>query len=193
MKHSPGTSGRMFAGLGKNGINVMAIAQGSSERNISAVVRQTDAAKALNALHEAFFLSDRKLLNVFLVGTGLIGKVLINMIHDQFAKLAKENLLEVNVVAVANSKKMLCKEDGLNLKTCVDEMKNGEAMTMSSFVDHMLHLNLPNSIFVDCTSSEDVTAFYEAILSANISIVTPNKKANSGPLAKYQSMRSTAF
>jgi aspartokinase/homoserine dehydrogenase 1 len=194
MKHSPGTSGRMFAALGKNGINVVAIAQGSSERNISAVVRQPDVAKALNALHEAFFLSDRKLLNIFLVGTGLIGTALIRMVEEQFVKLAKENLLEVNIVAVANSKKMLFEEGGLKLNDCIDKMKReGESMTMSSFVEHMLTLNLPNSIFVDCTSSLEVTEFYEAILSANISIVTPNKKANSGSLEKYKSLKSTAF
>jgi aspartokinase/homoserine dehydrogenase 1 len=194
MKHSPGTSGRMFAALGKNGINVAAIAQGSSERNISAVVRQADVAKALNALHEAFFLSDRKVLNLFIVGTGLIGTALVNMVEEQFSKLAKENLLEVNVVAVANSKKMLFNEEGLKLKTGVDEMKQkGEQMAMTSFVDQMLGLNLPNSIFVDCTSSLEVTDFYEAILSANISIVTPNKKANSGSLEKYRSLKATAF
>jgi bifunctional aspartokinase / homoserine dehydrogenase 1 len=148
----------------------------------------------LNALHEAFFLSDRKVLNLFIVGTGLIGTALVNMVEEQFSKLAKENLLEVNVVAVANSKKMLFNEEGLKLKTCVDEMKQkGEAMAMASFVDQMLGLNLPNSIFVDCTSSLEVTDFYEAILSANISIVTPNKKANSGSLEKYRSLKSTAF
>ncbi len=194
MKHSPGTSGRMFSALGKNGINVSAIAQGSSELNISAVINQSDVAKALNALHEAFFLSDRKLLNVFMVGTGLIGKTLLAMVHEQYAKLAKENLLEVNVVAIANSKKMIFKEEGLNLLTCVDEMNaSGESMAMKGFVDHMIQLNLPNCIFVDNTSSEDVTANYEAILAANISIVTPNKKANSGPLEKYQTLRKTAF
>ncbi|MEX2233018.1 MAG: bifunctional aspartate kinase/homoserine dehydrogenase I, partial [Cyclobacteriaceae bacterium] len=194
MKHSPGTSGRMFAGLGKNGINVMAIAQGSSERNISAVVRQADIAKALNALHEAFFLSDRKLLNIFLVGTGLIGNALVNMMKEQFEKLALENMLEVNVVAVANSTKMLFEEDGLPLDSCISDMKKGgEPMKMTEFVDRMVSLNKPNSIFVDCTSSEAVTDCYAAILEANISIVTPNKKANSGSLGKYQHLRSVAF
>lgn len=194
MKHSPGTSGRMFSSLGKNGVNVMAIAQGSSERNISAVVRQADVAKALNALHEAFFLSDRKLLNVFLVGTGLIGTSLVNMIEEQYNKLAKENLLEVNVVAVANSKKMLFNEEGLKLPSCIDEMKkDGQAMSMKEFADKMISLNLPNSIFVDCTSSEEVTAVYEAILSANISIVTPNKKANSASMEQYILLKKTAF
>jgi aspartokinase/homoserine dehydrogenase 1 len=194
MKHSPGTSGRMFSSLGKNGVNVMAIAQGSSERNISAVVRQADVAKALNALHEAFFLSDRKLLNVFLVGTGLIGTSLVNMIEEQYNKLAKENLLEVNVVAVANSKKMLFNEEGLRLSSCIDEMKkDGQVMNMKDFADKMISLNLPNSIFVDCTSSEEVTAVYEAILSANISIVTPNKKANSASMEQYIQLKKTAF
>ncbi|MGC1243392.1 MAG: bifunctional aspartate kinase/homoserine dehydrogenase I [Chryseosolibacter sp.] len=194
MKHSPGTSGRMFGGLGKNGINVMAIAQGSSERNISAVVRQVDIAKALNALHEAFFLSDRKLLNIYMVGTGLIGTTLITMMKDQFGKLAKENLLEVNVVAVANSTRMLFSEEGLPLTSCISDMKEmGEPMKMPAFVQRMISLNKPNSIFVDCTSSETVTDFYADILEASISIVTPNKKANSGAYEKYLEMKSVAF
>jgi bifunctional aspartokinase / homoserine dehydrogenase 1 len=193
MKHNPGTSGRMFHALGKNGINVSAIAQGSSELNISAVTRQSDVTKALNVLHEAFFLSDRKVLNLFLVGTGLIGNTLVQMIRDQFENLAKTNLLEVNVVAVANSKKMLFDEAGLNLDLCVDQMKGeGEPMNMKEFASRMVGLNLSNSIFVDCTSSEVVTDFYEGILSANISIVSPNKKANSGPLARYLSLKSIA-
>lgn len=194
MKHSPGTSGRMFSGLGKNGVNVIAIAQGSSERNISAVVRQSDAAKALNALHESFFLSDRKLLNVFLVGTGLIGNSLVNMIDDQFNTLAKDNLLEISVVGVANSKKMLFNEEGHNRKNCIETMKaSGEMMDMRAFVEKMISLNLPNSIFVDCTSSEQVTAFYEQILDANISIVTPNKKANSASMDQYRQLKKVAF
>lgn len=193
MKHSPGTSGRMFAGLGKNGINVMAIAQGSSERNISAVVRQVDIAKALNALHESFFLSDRKVLNIFLVGTGLIGNALVRMMNEQFARLASESLLEVNMIAVANSTRMLFSEEGLPLTTCIADMKQGgEAMDLSRFVRQMVAVNKPNSIFVDCTSSAEVTESYAAILEANISIVTPNKKANSGAYEKYRHLRSVA-
>lgn len=194
MKHSPGTSGRMFSALGKNGVNVVAIAQGSSERNISAVIPQVDVSKALNALHEAFFLSDQKVLNVFLVGTGLIGNTLVEMVDDQFKKLAKENLLEVHVVAVANSKKMLFNEDGLNLESCIESMKaSGQPMTMKGFYEQMTALNLPNSIFVDCTSSVEVTSFYEDILAANISIVTPNKKANSSSMEMYKRLKATAF
>jgi bifunctional aspartokinase / homoserine dehydrogenase 1 len=194
MKHSPGTSGRMFSALGKNGVNVVAIAQGSSERNISAVIPQVDVSKALNALHEAFFLSDRKLLNVFLVGTGLIGSSLIEMVKDQFHKLAKENMLEVNIVAVANSRTMLFDEDGLELTNCIVKMKeSGEPMSMNAFFNKMSALNLPNSIFVDCTSSPEVTSFYEDILAANISIVTPNKKANSSSMEAYKRLKETAF
>jgi aspartokinase/homoserine dehydrogenase 1 len=116
------------------------------------------------------------------------------MIHEQFDKLAAENLLEVNVVAVANSRKMLFDEDGLDLSTCVAELHDkGETMSMQSFVEKMVLVNLPNSIFVDCTSSDPVTSFYESILEANISIVTPNKKANSGSLEKYQALRKAAF
>lgn len=194
MKHSPGTSGRMFAALGRNGINVRAIAQGSSERNISVVIDQADSAKALNALHEAFFLSDRKVLHVFLAGTGLIGGTLVEMVASQFTRLAEENLLEIQIVAVANSRKMFFRESGLQPLTCIQElMEQGEAMNMKAFVERAIALNMPNSIFVDATSSEELTDYYEALLSASISIVTPNKKANSGPLEKYRRLRKTAF
>lgn len=194
MKHNPGTSGRMFSALGKNGVNVFAIAQGSSELNISSVVRQVDISKALNALHEAFFLSDRKILNVFLVGTGLIGKVLLRMVHENRSQLFTDSLLEVNVIAVANTKKMLFYEDGLTFPLAVEKMMtDGQSMSMMAYVENMIKLNLPNSVFVDCTSSEEVAGFYETILEANISIVTPNKKASSGSLEQYRNLKSTAF
>jgi len=194
MKHSPGTSGRMFSTLGRSGINVFAIAQGSSERNISAVIRQEDVAKALNTLHESFFLSDRKMLHVFLAGTGLIGNTLLQMMHEQFDRLADLNRLEVRVVGMANSKKMLFDRHGLPPNSALDKMKGeGEPMVLEEFVDKMKQLNLPNSIFVDCTSSEEVTAHYERILDASISIVTPNKKANSGSYEKYERLKRTAF
>ena len=193
MKHNPGTSGRMFGALGKNGVNVRAIAQGSSELNISAVIHQSDVGKALNALHEAFFLSDRKVLNVFLVGTGLIGKELLHMMHEQFDQLASHHRLEVNVVAIANSKKMLFAEEGLRGKMAFDRMtQEGLPMNLQEFVTKMQALNLPNSVFVDCTSSEAVANAYSSILEANISIVTPNKKANSGSWANYQLLKKTS-
>lgn len=194
MKHNPGTSGRMFSAMGKSGINVNAIAQGSSELNISAVVHEQDSAKALNILHEAFFLSDRKVLNVFLVGTGLIGKSLLAMMQKQFDQLAKQSHLEVQVVGIANSKKMLFNEDGLKLENAVTQMRDtGEDMNLNAFFGTMNSMNLSNSIFVDCTSSEEVIEYYESILSSNISIVTPNKKANSGTYKQYQTLKSAAF
>lgn len=191
MKHNPGTSGRMFHSLGKSGVNIYAIAQGSSELNISAVIHEADVSKALNTLHEAFFLSDRRVINLFLVGTGLIGKELLRMISEQFDRLAKNHMLEVNLVAVANTKRMLFNEEGLAPETILDKMSNeGEAMNLAAFLAKMKALNLSNSVFVDCTSAQEVADIYEEILNAAISIVTPNKKANSGSLGKYQSLKA---
>jgi aspartokinase/homoserine dehydrogenase 1 len=191
MKQNPGTSGRMFHALGKNGINIRAIAQGSSELNISAVVRQTDTAKALNVLHEAFFLSDNRTLSLFIVGTGLIGKSLIEMIVGQAHVLNTNHHLEVIINGLANSRQMLLSGTNLSISKA-DPEERGEPMRMASFVEKMIMLNLPNSIFIDCTSSEEVTDFYQIILSANISIVTPNKKANTGSLNKYKTLRQAS-
>lgn len=193
MKHHPGTSGRMFSALGKNGINIVAIAQGSSERNISVVVQQTDVAKALNALHDKFFLSDRRTVHVFLAGTGLIGKALLNQVNEQFKQLSEENKLEVRITGMANSKKMIFAEEGLSFVNAVAYLnEKGEAMNLDAYFQKMTSMNLPSSIFVDCTSSEDVAALYEKILDANIAIVTPNKKANSGSLETYKKLKKTA-
>jgi bifunctional aspartokinase / homoserine dehydrogenase 1 len=191
MKQNPGTSGRMFHALGKNGINIRAIAQGSSELNISAVVRQTDTAKALNVLHEAFFLSDNRTLSLFIVGTGLIGKSLIEMIVGQSHVLNTNHHLEVIISGLANSRQMLLSGTNQSISKA-DLEERGEPMRMASFVEKMIKLNLPNSIFIDCTSSEEVTDFYQIILSANISIVTPNKKANTGSLNKYKTLRQAS-
>jgi bifunctional aspartokinase / homoserine dehydrogenase 1 len=190
MKHHPGTSGRMFGALGKNGVNIVAIAQGSSERNISTVIQQTDVSKTLNALHDAFFLSDKKSMHLFLVGTGLIGSTLIKQVEEQFQKLSHQSKLDVKLVGIANSRKMLFDENGLSLDTCLVKMKeNGEAMSLRSFTVKMIQLNLPSSVFIDCTSSAEVAGQYEEVLSANISIVTPNKKANSGSFENYQRLK----
>ncbi|HEU5290291.1 MAG TPA: bifunctional aspartate kinase/homoserine dehydrogenase I [Cyclobacteriaceae bacterium] len=193
MKHHPGTSGRMFGAFGKNGVNVVAIAQGSSERNISAVIRQVDVSKALNALHDVFFLSDKKTLNLFLIGTGLIGNTLVNQVNEQFQRLSDQNKLEVKLIGVANSKKMLFDEDGLSLNSCITNMKeSGEVMNIEKYFQRMTSLNLPSSVFVDCTNSAVIPSWYEHILAANISIVTPNKKANSGTFENYQKLKSLA-
>lgn len=194
MRNNPGTSGRMFSALGKGGVNVRAIAQGSSELNISSVIHEHDVTKALNILHEAFFLSDKRVVNLFLIGTGLIGSELLDMMAVQYDQLSRNNLLEIKTVAVANSSKMFFDADGLDLKSCVSKMKSeGEVMNLSAFLSRMNDLNLSNSIFIDCTSSEEVASRYEEILTSNISIVTPNKKANSGTLETYHKLRNVAF
>jgi len=183
----------MFGALGKNGVNIVAIAQGSSERNISTVIQQTDVSKALNALHDAFFLSDEKTVHLFLVGTGLIGSTLIKQVKEQFQKLSDQNKLEVKLVGVANSKKMLFDENGLSLDSCIQQMKeSSDGMNLKNFTQKMIDLNLPSSVFVDCTSSAEVAGHYEEILSSNISIVTPNKKANSGTYENYRKLKGIA-
>lgn len=183
MRHSPGTAGKMFNALGKNGINVIAIAQGSSELNISTVIPQEDEAKAINALHDTFFLSGTKSINIFLVGTGLIGATLLKQIDEQSKFLALREQLDLNIVATANSKKMFWHENGKIRE---------EKMDTPKFISKMAELNLPNSVFVDCTASEEITKHYESILKESISIVTPNKKANSGSYKEYQKLKATA-
>jgi aspartokinase/homoserine dehydrogenase 1 len=194
MKQNPGASGRMFQALGRNNVNVYAIAQGSSELNISAIVSKTDLQKALNALHEAFFLSDNKVLHVFLVGVGLIGQALIKMIANQQEKLQKENLLDIQIHGIANSRFMAFHEDGFELKNCPlpEESEGALPMDLDHFISQMEAMNFSNSVFVDCTASQNVADFYERVLDAKVAIVTPNKKANSGSLEKYKNLKKLA-
>lgn len=194
MRNTPGIAGKFFASLGKNGVNIRAIAQGSSELNLSVVIGEHDLSKALNSLHESFFLSDIRTLNVFVVGLGLIGSTLLKQIQKQSSQLLKERLLKINIVGIANSKKMLLDENGINLKDWSGKLeKDGEKMKMSAFVEKMKSLNLQNSVFVDSTSSKDVVEHYEDILNTSISVVTPNKLANSGLYKDYQKIQSAAF
>ncbi|MBW3468906.1 bifunctional aspartate kinase/homoserine dehydrogenase I [Arthrospiribacter ruber] len=195
MKHNPGASGRMFQALGRNNVNVFAIAQGSSELNISAVVSQADLQKALNALHEAFFLSDNKVLHLFLVGVGLIGKALIKMIANQREKLQRENDLDIQIHGIANSRFMAFHEDGFDLKNCPapEDAPEAEAMDLEKFLHQMELMNFSNTVFVDCTASQDVADAYERILEAKVAIVTPNKKANSSSLEKYRQLKKLAY
>lgn len=193
MKHHPGTSGRMFSALGKNGINVSAIAQGSSERNISAVIRQADVAKALNTLHDAFFLSHLKTIHLFIIGTGLIGKALIRQVREQFENLSNNQHLEVKVAGIANSRKMLFNGEGLALHDLINELNaSGNVMNTQSFLSVMSEMNLANSVFVDCTASDEIAYQYQKILRENISIVTPNKKAASADIDYYKRLKDTS-
>ncbi|TDQ17560.1 aspartate kinase [Algoriphagus boseongensis] len=192
MKQNPGASGRMFRALGRNNVNVAAIAQGSSELNISAVIPQADLQKALNALHEAFFLSENKVLHVFLVGTGLIGKALMKMIAHQQHKLLKNNELDIQVHGLANSRYMAFHEDGFDLKTPYVLSETDQAVDLDQFISKMEEMNFSNSVFVDCTASQEVADTYGRILEAKVAIVTPNKKANSSSLENYRSLKKIA-
>ncbi|WP_268035117.1 bifunctional aspartate kinase/homoserine dehydrogenase I [Algoriphagus sp. PAP.12] len=192
MKQNPGASGRMFRALGRNNINVAAIAQGSSELNISAVIPQADLQKALNALHEAFFLSENKVLHVFLVGVGLIGKALIKMIANQQVKLRDSSELDIQIHGLANSRYMAFHEDGFDLKDPYELSESDENMDLEKFIKTMEEMNFSNSVFVDCTASQSVSDAYSRILEAKVAIVTPNKKANSGTMEEYAYLRKLA-
>lgn len=193
MRYQPGVAGRLFQALGKNGINTVAIAQGSSELNISVVINHSDESKALNALHEAFFLSDTTELHLYMVGVGLIGSTLIKQIKSHSAYLKEKNQIEIKVVALANSKKMLFDPDGIDLDQWREALDTAEeAMSFHDFTNRMVALNLSNSIFVDNTANEEITDYYEQILDASISISTPNKIATSSAYLKYERLKNIA-
>jgi aspartokinase/homoserine dehydrogenase 1 len=193
MAHTPGISGKLFNALGKNGINVAAIAQGSSERNLSIVIAKKDISKTLNTIHEVFFLSDVKTLNVFIAGVGLIGGTLINQIAQHNQDLLKDHKLKINIVGMANSKKMIFNEEGLPLDHWKDNLINhGVKGSITGLIQKMTEFNLSNAVFADCTSSMEVVNNYEEILKQSISITTPNKLASSGDLELFNRMKKLA-
>ena len=193
MRYQPGISGRLFQAMGKNGINAVAIAQGSSELNISVVINRSDEAKALNALHEAFFLSETKELHLFMIGVGLIGSTLIEQVKAQAAFLKEKRGLELRIVGLANSRKMLFREEGIDLGHWREALDACEVkMDPAIFVGKMKEMNLSNTIFVDNTASDQVTAYYEDILDSSIPISTPNKIAISSGFAQYQRLKAIA-
>ncbi len=194
MKSSTGTSGKLFSVLGQNGINVIATAQGSSELNISVVINKKDISKALNAIHERFFEIDGFTLNVFLAGpSGLIGKTLLAQILSQKEYLKKNKNLNIKVTGVINTRKMLIDPDGLDLENLEDFLaQSGEISNLSEFVSDVQNLNLPNTVFVDATADKNIVQYYEGLLENSISIVTPNKVANSGAYAQYIKLKDIA-
>jgi aspartokinase/homoserine dehydrogenase 1 len=193
MRHLPGTASKMFAGLGKNGINIIAIAQGSSERNISAVIEEKDQSKALNALHEVFFLSDKKVLNVFLLGPGLVGGNLLSIIEQQKEYLREKHLIDVRVIGIANSKQFFFEEDGNAYNGWKPKLAAAQQGSLYKFIERIHQLNLPNSIFVDATASDSPVPFYEELLQSGIAVVTPNKRACSGKLAYYRKLKQLSM
>lgn len=186
MRYVPGVAGKMLTALGNNGINAIAIAQGSSELNISVVINRENEAKALNALHEAFFLSDTKVIHLFMVGVGLIGGTLLEQLNQQAPFLREKRSLEIKVVALANTRKMLFMEDGIPLNNWRSLLEKSKlASNMDSYVDHIINMNLSNSVFVDNTADLMIPEHYERILDASISISTPNKVATSSNFEQY--------
>lgn len=193
MRHTPGISGKAFYALGRNGVNVNAIAQGSSELNISVVVSKEDEAKTLNALHDAFFLSSKKTINLFLVGTGHIGKALLKQIHSQSNTLAQEYSLLFDLIGLSNIENMLFDRKGIDLSNWKSNLQaSNTKANLAEFFNKMTGLNLQNSIFIDCTASDEVVKMYNKILDTNISIVTPNKKAISDQYQQYLEIKKTA-
>ncbi len=194
MKTRPGVAGRLFNSLGKNGVNIIAIAQGSSELNISTVIRTKDEKKALNAMHEAFFLSDAKSLHLFMVGVGLIGGTLIEQIKKQAESLRKNQSIEIKIVGLSNSRKMLFNEEGIDLENWQKDLeeKSEPLVSIPAYIEKMKSLNLQNSIFLDNTASPDVAGHYETVLDSSISVSTPNKIAVSSSFLQYQRLKNIA-
>ncbi|MEQ8580524.1 MAG: bifunctional aspartate kinase/homoserine dehydrogenase I [Marinoscillum sp.] len=189
MKNQVGVSGQMFNVLGKNGVSIKAIAQGSSERNISAVIAKDDLSKALNVLHESFFLSVTKRINLFIIGTGNVGKAFIEQLVQQFTYLKKHHQLNIKIIGLGNSRLMHFENDGIPLSKWESILQAGEKYSSEKFLEKMYSANLRNSIFIDITASEDVAALYPQILKKSISVVTPNKIAATGPYADYLSLK----
>ena len=193
MKRTPGIAGKLFGSLGRAGISVIACAQGASETNISFVIKLKYLKKALNTLHDSFFLSEYKVMNLFIAGVGTVGGNLLEQIRIQQPKLMQQNGLKINVVGVANSKHALFCREGLNLETCIEELKkNGEPSSPEHLRDEILKMNIFNSVFVDCTANQSIAELYEPLLNGNVSVVAANKIAASSSYDNYIKLKEVA-
>jgi aspartokinase/homoserine dehydrogenase 1 len=189
MKSHPGISGKMFGALGKNGVNVRAIAQGSSERNISAVINTADVRKGVNVLHEEFFETSYKQLNIFIAGTGNVGSKLLRQLNQQ-QKFLKDHLrLQIRVVGIANSKKSFLKDEGIDLSNWEKLLAKSGGSNINEFTNAIVEKNLRNSVFVDVTASEQVAEVYERLLQKAISVVACNKIACSSAYSRYKKLK----
>ena len=192
MKHTPGIAGKLFGTLGRNGINVIACAQGASETNISFVVNRNSLRKTLNVIHDSFFLSEYQVLNLFICGIGTVGGSLIEQIRSQQQKLMKERGLKLHVVGIASSHGGLFNREGVNLSTYKEDLKNGPTSNLKILHDEVIGMNIFNSVFVDCTASADVAGLYKDFLQHNISVVAANKIAASSAYDNYYELKTTA-
>lgn len=192
MKSHPGISGKMFGTLGRNGVNVRAIAQGSSERNISAVVATRDVRKAINILHEEFFETTRKEIHLFIAGTGNVGSKLLQQLHQQQNWLREHMRLNVRISGLANSRKMIIDENGIDYHNWQERLNAGEDADIDSFVNIVISNNFRNSIFVDITASDTVAKVYDRLLLKSISVVACNKVAASSSYSYYRQLKDLA-
>jgi aspartokinase/homoserine dehydrogenase 1 len=192
MKSHPGISGRMFSAMGRNAINIRAIAQGSSEKNISAVVATRDVRKAINVLHEEFFETSYKQINLFVAGSGNVGARLLAQLKQQTAFLQEHMRLQVRVVGLTNSRRMVFKEEGLDLNNWQQQLDTGESSQLDQFVQQVIQRNLRNSVFVDVTANDRVALVYDQFLAKSITVVACNKIAASGPLEYYRRLKQLA-
>jgi aspartokinase/homoserine dehydrogenase 1 len=194
MKESSGIAGKLFNIIGKNGINVRAIAQGASELNISWVVKTSDLRKTLNVVHEGFFLTSYKELNLFLIGIGTVGGNFLNQLRQQQENLFDNKRLKIKLVGVANSKKMLFDRDGIELDSYKTLLKESELKSdFKEYVGIMTEMNIFNSVFIDCTANENLAEYYRQILDSSISIVAANKVAASSDYSNYKTLKETAI
>ena len=193
MKRTPGIAGKLFGTLGRSGISVIACAQGASETNISFVIQSQYLRKALNSIHDSFFLSEYQVLNIFVVGIGTVGGHLLKQICQQQSTLIEQNRLKLNVVGIADVDNMILNRKGIALDNYLDELRNnGQPTTPELLREEILKMNIFNSVFVDCTASSKIAALYEDFLSHNISVVAANKIVASGPFVVYHSLKETA-
>lgn len=193
MKHTPGIAGKLFGTLGRNGINVIACAQGASETNISFVIDAKFLRKTLNVIHDSFFLSEYQVLNLFISGIGTVGGSLIEQIRCQQKNLVQQNGLKLNVVGIADSRRALFCREGIDLGNYKEELKEkGIANSPEVFRDEVIGMNIFNSVFVDCTASADVASIYKELLSHNISVVAANKIAASSKYEDYFELKQIA-
>ena len=192
MKHTPGIAGKLFGTLGRSGISIIACAQGASETNISFVVNSKFLRKSLNVIHDSFFLSEYKVLNLFICGVGTVGAKLIEQIRSQQDLLMQESRLKLNVVGIASSHNAIFSRDGINLETYREDLKVSEKSDTKQLLDCIIGMNIFNSVFVDCTASKDIASIYQSLLEHNVSVVAANKVAASSDYDKYSNLKRTA-
>lgn len=193
MKNTPGIAGKLFGTLGRAGISMIACAQGAPQTNISFVVKSEHLRKALNAIHDSFFLSEYKVLNLFVCGVGTVGGQLLEQIHNQYEELKRTKRLKLNVVGIATSKKALFNSDGIDLANYRELLADAPESNEKKLCDAIIEMNCFNSVFVDCTASKEVAEIYQPLLEHNISVIAANKIAASSSYEKYARLKETAL